>query len=557
MKSASPSEESKSIQWLPYPSSGIFTKSSSFQHFKTTHPGIEKLFSQPLPEFSCLNTNYRAISFDLPEGETKLNTTIGIRIEKNTTGSGIEVQDISGFCKITHLLDPVAWIQGKYTLPKEGSTLWSEEYWGSAWEKMQDPMNQAYVEALAAYCLGRLREEDISPHFHHSYGAFFCIADKYYYNITDSFMSFRNCRWFWEGQEKGVFKIHIDEDLPEEVRESIFQKPQITESIGTVEELETDHCSVGADSLHSAELSFHDNNDNDQQSEGHENDDEEDDEDDEDDDIDIATEINNFPVMLLMTESSYKTMDDLLDDYELVGSKPGIRLWEEKWTAWIFQIIAALSVAQSVAGFVHNDLHTNNIVWVPTTEDYLYYSTQDGQHFKVSTYGKIFRIIDFGRSIFQVKNTLFFSDDFRKGNDAHGQYNFGQLLEEEKPVVEPNFSFDLCRFTVSVFDSIFPEVPANKKRGSILSSEPGLVVHEKESALYNLLWTWLLCDDGTNVLVSPDGSERYPDFDLYIVITSEVHNAVPSEQVRKPIFDKYRVKKTQIPKKQKVYSLFC
>jgi hypothetical protein len=54
--------------------------------------------------------------------------------------------------------------------------------------------------------------------------------------------------------------------------------------------------------------------------------------------------------------------------------------------------------------------------------------------------------------------------------------------------------------------------------------------------------------------MDPDGSERYPDFDLYKVITTQVHNAVPSEQFEKDVFQCFKVNGAGT---QKAYSLFC
>jgi hypothetical protein len=81
-----------------------------------------------------------------------------------------------------------------------------------------------------------------------------------------------------------------------------------------------------------------------------------------------------------------------------------------------------------------------------------------------------------------------------------------------------------------------------------------LKVIETESDLYNLLWSWLVCDDGHNILMEPDGKERYPDFELYKIIAAKLHNAIPFEQVRKPVFEKFRVSSAE---GAKVYSLFC
>ena len=151
---------------------------------------------------------------------------------------------------------------------------------------------------------------------------------------------------------------------------------------------------------------------------------------------------------------------------------------------------------------------------------------------------------------------LFFSDDFKEGNDAAEQFSFGPLrTNEEEEEIYPNPSFDLCRLAVSLFEALFPMKPEKKPGGTILSSEPGLVVHETKSNLYNLLWSWMVDDDGRNVLMEPSGRERYPSFDLYKVITQKVHNAVPRVQILRPIFDRFKVGKNSV-KKTQVYNLF-
>ncbi|NDB82362.1 MAG: hypothetical protein EB127_06425, partial [Alphaproteobacteria bacterium] len=76
------------------------------------------------------------------------------------------------------------------------------------------------------------------------------------------------------------------------------------------------------------------------------------------------------------------------------------------------------------------------------------------------------------------------------------------------------------------------------------------------SELFNVLWSWLIDDDGRNVLWETDKSERYPGFDLYCVIAQKVKNAVPREQLDKPLFTQF-VTTDPIPENEKVYSLFC
>ena len=547
-------------KFVEVPISETLQKEKGFHNLQTYHPGMGILCNLRGPPKGDIWLDHAQRVIGTEGGSSKRSQPLTLRVEKNSDQRGLEVEDVSGFRKITHLLDPVSWLQGKYSAPRDTLLPGHQETWALMNTKLQDPMNQAYIEAIASYCFSKLREGDFTPHFHKFYGAFCCVGDTYSYNITDSYLSYRNRRWFWEAQEKNLFTVGFeDEDVPEEVRKAVLEKPEYYESSDeedndeqeSAEELEDLTCEKDeTGSLHSAHFSEMKTLDS-------ESEEEEDDETDEKDELNLYAEIHKFPVMTLYTEFSEGTMDDLLDNFEEVGARPGTEGWNLRWKAWVFQVIAALSVGQSVFGFTHNDLHSNNIVWTKTDKEYLYYSCRDGLHFRVPTFGKIFRLIDFGRAIFRVNTTQFFSDDFRPGNDAAEQFNFGEIYDPDEPEVLPNPSFDLSRFTVSVFEGIFPSSPPIVKKPAVLSQEKGLKMLETESDLYNVMWTWLLCDDGHNVLMEPDGKERYPDFDLYKVIAAEVHNAVPAQQIKKSLFECFRAKKKSIPEGTKVYSLFC
>ena len=130
-------------------------------------------------------------------------------------------------------------------------------------------------------------------------------------------------------------------------------------------------------------------------------------------DIDIYAEFEKYPTMLIFQKEHKGVMDDLLE-----GEEKEDEDWETRWTAWTFQIIAALCAAQAVLGFTHNDLHTNNIVWEDTDQSWIFYKDRAGDVWRIPTYGKIFRIIDFGRAIFRVGEKWFVSDDYEEGGDA-------------------------------------------------------------------------------------------------------------------------------------------
>ena len=72
----------------------------------------------------------------------------------------------------------------------------------------------------------------------------------------------------------------------------------------------------------------------------------------------------------------------------------------------IFQISFGLNYMQKHYSFTHNDLHINNIMYTSTSKTFLYYK-YNNIYFKVPTYGYLFKIIDFGRSIFNFHNRLF------------------------------------------------------------------------------------------------------------------------------------------------------
>jgi hypothetical protein len=61
--------------------------------------------------------------------------------------------------------------------------------------------------------------------------------------------------------------------------------------------------------------------------------------------------------------------------------------------------------------------------------------------------------------------------------------------------------------------------------------------------------------NGKNVLRDEEGEERFPGFDLYKHITAHCKGAVPKEQIRKPIFEKFKYTGV-VPEGVTVYPLF-
>lgn len=460
---------------------------------------------------------------------------------------------INCYCKISHLLDPIRTLQDYYDDPMKGVRRRDN--------KLNNPMNQAYVDTLANYLLGQLRQRKISPHFCLFYGGFKGVANTYRYNISEEFESYRKYRDFWKRRREGKFKLHIecdldsvdsdDKDLFETPESSLrstpfsYRTPSSSRSSSgsdrTHISLDGDKLAVSLDELESVnsfESGSSSSNDSgsylDSESETQ---------------YSVYAEFEKYPTMLIFQEKMEGVLDDLLESIDDS---------EKQWIAWTFQIIAALCAAQGVLGFTHNDLHTNNIVWTETEESWLFYKSRDGTTWRIPTYGKIFRIIDFGRAIFRVGEKWFISDDYEEGGDADSQYNFGPLANKKEPIIYPNPSFDLCRYAVSVIEALFPEMPTELLEGDILSKEGKWVIHMTTSPLWNLLWSWLLDENGKNVLRNEDGSERFPDFDLYQQISKHVFGAKPQEQIHKDIFAEFVLKSGEsVGEWETVYPLFC
>ncbi len=530
---------------------------SGYRDIRISNPGWENLPTLPKGiegKEAWLDHEKRWKSQTSPVQKGECQITV-------TDHSGVETT-LNAFCKITHLLDPIKWIKGRYSdLP--GGSPENQKAFAEYSKKIKDPMNQAYVEALTYFCCSRLRENNVSPHFPTFYGSFCAEAGQYKFNISDDFDHYRNMKCFWEGCDAKKFLLAIEnaEHETDSEKAEWTRRPSILEdddsdlSTESSEEGDSDDddeslpATANEDkaSMHSADnLSFHtgssssDENDNSEYTEPS-----------------FYLTVENFPVMLMYLEKNDGVMDDLLNRSDLHEREPGSFEWHTLWSAWLFQIIAALCVAQHTLSLTHNDLHSNNIVYTETSEEFLYYQKRDGTTWKVPTYGKIFRIIDFGRAIFRLKNKTIFSDDFREGNDAATQYNFGQLRDVSRGgELGPNPSFDLARLAVSMFESLFPEEPPKRKGGKVLSEEEGLTVRETESDLFNVMWSWMVTDFGENILINAEGEEKYPDFDLYNVIAEQCHQAVPSEQVDKKPFSHFKICKGDVPKGQKVYGLF-
>ena len=440
------------------------------------------------------------------------------------------------FIKNSPLLDPIKYMVGKYdieddklrTLPKMNSTIEESNY------KLISTNNSSYVDNFFSFLSSKLLHEHTVENCIDYYGSFLAVQDKFKMNITDDFEYLHDSNYFLENLNKH-FCITKHDFLSQFMSNNSRRNRNKLNISNTDINGELDTIDI-SDDLEIIELNENETGqleevyakeekeDSDYTVSEEESDEEEEDEDDEDDEesddddstvelnMEVHAYINNFPIQMICLEKCDGLFDSLLEQEELSIDEA---------SAALMQIIMILLIYQKVFHFTHNDLHTNNIMYMNTTKEFLYYK-YNNKLYKVPTYGKIYKLIDFGRSIYKFKGKIFCSDSFAPGGDASTQYNCEPFFNENKPKIEPNYSFDLCRLGCSIYDFIIDEEEYDD-------------MNEFQQTIYR----WCLDDNDLSILYKKNGAERYPDFKLYKMIARTVHKHTPQNQLEYPFFSQY------------------
>jgi hypothetical protein len=590
-------EESISIPTTPSYSKIFDIKSLEKEYIKTANDTEYQYNPFSIEKQQCYNPIYSSL-FDCENETQLENMIFNSKynfVNMNTVEEVETKQYINKpvFIKFSPLLDPIKYMIGKYD--KYGDTkMEMPEYGKSKFAKLDNIHNASYVDCFFSYLSSCLLHEKGFPHAIDFYGCNLGVQSKYKMNIYDDLEYLNNSPFFTSNTGK-LFHISDYEDSSYLNNTSRDNKVKLTlndtkhnltnisvidlEDIGDVsistltESTKTDfpddtlpeevyeksqslksHSSCT--SSNNSELNYSTDDNEDAFNENDNSDDDSDfstiDDDDEDDENETTTSnskcsvdesnnddstendpydepqifayINNFPVQMICLEKCEGTMDELFIKNKLDVNSAASAL---------FQIVMTLLMYQNVFQFTHNDLHTNNIMYVSTEEEYLYYKYK-GINYKVPTYGKIFKLIDFGRSIYKINGITYCSDSFAPGGDAHSQYNFEPFFDEKKPRLEPNYSFDLCRLGCSIYDFIM-EMDEN----NILCME-----EEDMDELQKTIYRWCLDDNRKNVLYKKNGEERYPEFKLYKMIARTVHQHTPEAQLSFPFFSQFAVPST-------------
>ena len=443
---------------------------------------------------------------------------VSISDNKIKTLSGKEIETHP---KITMLLSPFKWMKGEHS-SLELATI--TEKANMTHRKLQSPNTAGYVGSIISSALS----SSGCLHFPTVYGAYTGISTEHTIDISDDYEELSERKWFSANIGK-TFELKLNEPTTQKIQYT--RSARVPISLGDdvelvdIEELE----GIPSSQVEAGELNkvFEDTiSDSGSSSsdvstnyvfklESVQLDEDESDSDEEYDDEPFAwATFKNVPVQLTVMEKLEGTL------YDLFVKIPDT----EKHFAWLAQVVFALAFAQRTFGFTHNDLHCNNIMYVPTTSEFFYYSC-GGDTYAVPTYGYLIKIIDFDRAIASIKiqgmkeSKLFMSDQFHEDEEAGGQYNIEPFYNNHYPVIKPNPSFDLVRLATSVFWDLFPNGP---KFDEYMSNP-----------LFNLFVKWLTLPDGSSILFHKKNPklDRYYGFDLYKAIARYCKDAIPRKEI--------------------------
>ena len=523
-------------------------------------PIYDKFFSLTEKKSNSFNLNNENYLLDVTTciNRTNINAKIMNKQTRKITNKNV-------FLKYGPIIDPQNYITGKYeSFVGDILSLPSFDETGTH-EKARDPNNSMYVDGFFYYLNSKLKNTHNFINGTDFYGAFLAIQERFIYDISDDIEYNEDCEFFNKNNNV-LFSLIQDnrtklesrknrpaiiinsgkevilEDVLELCEETVTQVEDVIPSIVYEPELSEltddnlfDDATCSSNSSNSTPSASEDEC-IEECEEGCDKDEEDDsewcsaesDECDEEEDGDgeeeppVFAQINNFPVQIIAMEQCENTLDSLLPEME---SMTDIQIG-----AIVLQVIFSLIVYQKAFSLTHNDLHTNNIMYITTDIEFINYKI-DGQIYKVPTFGKIFKIIDFGRAIYKFKGDLMCSDCFSFSGDASTQYNFPPYYNEKKQTVEPNFSFDLCRLGCAMYDEI------------VENCSPEQI---EQSPILTIILDWCKDDKGRNMLYKKSGEERYPDFKLYKMIARSVHNHTPTNVLKKEFFNQFKTKESVV-----------
>ena len=541
-------------------------------------PLYSRFFSLNAKNYDTINLNNKWHIDALYEKSRENDNIYKCRLQHHTTGA---TRKDTVFFKLAPLIDPFKYLLGKYDA--SDPCLYKLPILTASTDvhpKMNDVNNSAYIDSFFSYLTSQLNDVHKIVHSVKYYGSFLAIKNDYKLNIADDIDYLSESDYF--NQQKNVgFKVddysHLFSSQHQRVPltigddygiidvQDINEQCEPESPCITLEDLKemsfdvnmvghkSDFASIRSSSTCSSRTSHtsltkgdcdcdgectgkckkdegvvsHEKCEGSEESESWET----------SSGVSVVSDfiinvtIPKFPVQVICMEKCDETLDDLLHRTEMS---------QAEWFSALMQIVMTLIIYQKAFNFTHNDLHSNNVMIVKTSIPFIYY-VQGRKFYKVPTFGRIFKIIDFGRSIYKFGGHTFCSDSFQSGADAATQYNTEPYFNNKKPRLDPNFSFDICRLACSLFDYLISDMED--------------VDEDKLDPVAALIHEWCLDDKGVNILYKTNGEERYPDFKLYKMIARCVHNHTPLAQLERTTFQQYEILKKDVPTNSPVVNI--
>ena len=410
-------------------------------------PIYDKMFSLNASNWNSINlNNVRAI--------TRLTSPDTCQLINIKT---LEEPEEAIFIKISPVLDSFKYIVGKYdvndphlfNLPKHAST-------ELVHSELLDANNASYVDAFFYYLTAQLLHTHKFVHGVDFYGSFLGVQNNFKLNVIDD-IDYLIRSDFFVKQSNRLFQVDdYSHFMPQQIKLTPIHISDQNCSLHSIEDIECAFNKPTSPTLNEVTLTLNDASIRQTSANSSTKSSysscsskttlaEEEREEEEEDSASYETTLSDdplfltiprFPVQLICLEKCKNTLDHLILANQLTTS--------DEWISALFQIVVILLCYQKLFSFTHNDLHTNNVMFVATHEKYIYY-TYESNHYRVPTYGRIFKIIDFGRAIYTFNKRLFCSNSFKPGGDAASQYNTEPYMDEQKPRLDPNFSFEIGR----------------------------------------------------------------------------------------------------------------
>jgi hypothetical protein len=480
------------------------------------------------------------------------------------------------FLKFSPLLDPLKYLLGKYDMTNTALLNLPDFESTNCNPKVRENGNSAYVDSFFTYLSSKLLHEHGFVHGLDFYGSFLALKTDFRINVIDD-IDYLNESNFFRKNDKILYELEecLTDDQNQDTRNykkklifadmtssgsgeadgtNILQLSDISdlkELDALVVEQNSDLLEVTLDLTDLTKTSQSDDSsscssrtsntsgengsdrpeercsergsdESDDDVDGDEGDEDEwESESEEGDDEDmLMAKIKKFPVQVIALEQCEMTLDEFMTHGKITI---------EMWDSIVLQVLFSLITFQNVFGLTHNDLHTNNVMYIETDKKFLYYKFNH-VYYKVPTFGKLWKIIDYGRAIYKFRGQLLCSDSYHPEGDAATQYNCEPYYNDKKPRLEPNFSFDLCRLGCALYDYL---------------------MEEPKAQIVQIMLDWVRDDKGRNILYKKNGDERYPDFKLYKMIARTVNKHIPATVLSNPYFDSFITPKKDVVKKKK------